>query len=117
MRANLLAILRDGRHIFEDMLGYDDTVIPAVENAVSGASFRPGDILTARNGKTVEIGSVTVAQADNRNKAVTSSSTKSIILLLFMAALLTSTVLNLKKDLSSPCAFRIGFVSQSMVNL
>lgn len=30
-------------------------LIPAVENAVSGGAFRPGDILTARNGKTVEI--------------------------------------------------------------
>ncbi|MHA7887268.1 leucyl aminopeptidase family protein [Roseicyclus sp.] len=30
-------------------------LIPAVENAVSGASFRPGDIFRARNGKTVEI--------------------------------------------------------------
>jgi leucyl aminopeptidase len=30
-------------------------LIPAVENAVSGSSFRPGDIFTARNGKTVEI--------------------------------------------------------------
>ncbi|WP_397544006.1 leucyl aminopeptidase family protein [Roseovarius salis] len=30
-------------------------LIPAVENAVSGASFRPGDILTARNGMTVEV--------------------------------------------------------------
>jgi leucyl aminopeptidase len=30
-------------------------LIPAVENAVSGTAFRPGDILTARNGKTVEI--------------------------------------------------------------
>ena len=30
-------------------------LIPAVENAVSGASFRPGDVLTARNGLTVEI--------------------------------------------------------------
>jgi len=30
-------------------------LIPAVENAVSANSFRPGDILTARNGKTVEI--------------------------------------------------------------
>ncbi|MDJ0857730.1 MAG: leucyl aminopeptidase family protein [Dinoroseobacter sp.] len=30
-------------------------LIPAVENAVSGDSFRPGDILTARNGLTVEI--------------------------------------------------------------
>ena len=30
-------------------------LIPAVENAVSGDAFRPGDILTARNGLTVEI--------------------------------------------------------------
>ena len=30
-------------------------LIPAVENAVSGNAFRPGDIFTARNGKTVEI--------------------------------------------------------------
>jgi len=30
-------------------------LIPAVENAVSGGAFRPGDIFTARNGKTVEI--------------------------------------------------------------
>jgi magnesium chelatase subunit I len=34
MRANLLVTLKEGRHIFEDMLGYDDTVIPAVENAI-----------------------------------------------------------------------------------
>jgi len=30
-------------------------LIPAVENAVSGNAFRPGDILTARNDMTVEI--------------------------------------------------------------
>ena len=30
-------------------------LVPAVENNVSGNAFRPGDILTARNGKTVEI--------------------------------------------------------------
>ncbi|MBO9474597.1 leucyl aminopeptidase family protein [Shimia sp. R10_1] len=30
-------------------------LIPAVENAVSGDSFRPGDILTSRKGLTVEI--------------------------------------------------------------
>jgi len=30
-------------------------LIPAVENAISGDSFRPGDIITMRNGKTVEI--------------------------------------------------------------
>ncbi|SFO93358.1 leucyl aminopeptidase family protein [Tranquillimonas alkanivorans] len=30
-------------------------LIPAVENAVSGSSFRPGDILTSRKGLTVEV--------------------------------------------------------------
>ncbi|MEO1492394.1 MAG: leucyl aminopeptidase family protein [Pseudomonadota bacterium] len=30
-------------------------LIPAVENAVSGPAMRPGDVLTARSGKTVEI--------------------------------------------------------------
>ncbi len=30
-------------------------LIPAVENAVDGSAFRPGDVLTARNGMTVEI--------------------------------------------------------------
>lgn len=30
-------------------------LIPAVENTISGEAFRPGDILTARNGLTVEI--------------------------------------------------------------
>ena len=31
-------------------------MIPAVENSVSGDSFRPGDVLTSRKGVTVEIG-------------------------------------------------------------
>lgn len=31
-------------------------LIPAVENSVSATAFRPGDVLTARNGLTVEIG-------------------------------------------------------------
>jgi leucyl aminopeptidase len=30
-------------------------LVPAVENAVSGAAYRPGDILTSRNGLAVEI--------------------------------------------------------------
>lgn len=30
-------------------------LIPAVENAIGGEAFRPGDILTARNGLTVEV--------------------------------------------------------------
>ncbi len=31
-------------------------LVPAVENSVSGAAFRPGDVLTSRKGVTVEIG-------------------------------------------------------------
>lgn len=31
-------------------------LIPAVENAISGDSYRPGDVLTSRKGLTVEIG-------------------------------------------------------------
>jgi leucyl aminopeptidase len=31
-------------------------LIPAVENAISGSSFRPGDVLRSRKGITVEIG-------------------------------------------------------------
>ncbi len=31
-------------------------LIPAVENSVSASAFRPGDVLTARDGTTVEIG-------------------------------------------------------------
>ncbi len=31
-------------------------LIPAVENAISGASFRPGDVLASRKGLSVEIG-------------------------------------------------------------
>jgi leucyl aminopeptidase len=31
-------------------------LIPAVENAISGAAFRPGDVLPSRKGLTVEIG-------------------------------------------------------------
>jgi magnesium chelatase subunit I len=34
LRDNLLARLRDGKPVFEGVLGYDDTVIPAVENAL-----------------------------------------------------------------------------------
>ena len=30
-------------------------LIPAVENAISGSAMRPGDVLTARNGLTVEV--------------------------------------------------------------
>jgi leucyl aminopeptidase len=31
-------------------------IVPAVENAISGAAFRPGDVLNSRSGLTVEVG-------------------------------------------------------------
>jgi len=31
------------------------TLVPAVENAISGGAYRPGDVLTAMNGMTVEV--------------------------------------------------------------
>ena len=34
LRANLLERIRDGRPLFDGILGYDDTVVPAVENAL-----------------------------------------------------------------------------------
>ena len=34
LRANLVARLRSGKRLFEGIVGYDDTVIPAVENAL-----------------------------------------------------------------------------------
>lgn len=52
--ANALAL---AQMVMEARLPVRLTVlIPAVENAVSGSSFRPGDILQSRAGKTVEIG-------------------------------------------------------------
>ena len=34
MRANLLAHLREGRSILPGILGYDDSVLPQLENAI-----------------------------------------------------------------------------------
>lgn len=34
---------------------YLRVIIPVVENLISGASYKPGDVITARNGKTIEV--------------------------------------------------------------
>jgi magnesium chelatase subunit I len=34
MRRNLIAALREGRPLFDDILGYEDTVVPQVQNAI-----------------------------------------------------------------------------------
>ena len=51
--ANVLGL---ARAVMETGLGVSLRVlVPAVENAVSGSAFRPGDVLTSRAGRTVEI--------------------------------------------------------------
>ncbi len=45
-----------GRRIMEEKLPVDLRVlVPAVENAISGNAFRPGDVFRSRQGQTVEI--------------------------------------------------------------
>ncbi|MCQ8783509.1 leucyl aminopeptidase family protein [Mangrovibrevibacter kandeliae] len=52
--ANVLAL---ARLVMARRLGVRLRVlVPAVENSISGAAFRPGDVLRSRKGKTVEIG-------------------------------------------------------------
>src|SRR3546814_12598836 len=41
-------------------------VIPIVENAVGSAAFRPGDVLTSRQGLTVEIGNTDARSEERR---------------------------------------------------
>ena len=48
LRANLLARLRAGQPLFPGILGYDDTVIPAVENALRSDASLSGAVLYAR---------------------------------------------------------------------
>ena len=36
LRDNLIARLKDGRKIFDEILGYEDTVIPQIQNAILG---------------------------------------------------------------------------------
>ncbi len=39
-------------------------LVPAVENAVAGNAFRPGDVFPTRKGLTVEIGNTDAEAAD-----------------------------------------------------
>jgi leucyl aminopeptidase len=51
--ANVLGL---ASHIMQENLPvYLRVLVPAVENAIAGNAMRPGDIITMRNGKTVEV--------------------------------------------------------------
>lgn len=50
-------VLAIGRYIMQEQLPIRlRIIIPMVENAIAGNSFRPGDVITMRSGKTVEVG-------------------------------------------------------------
>jgi leucyl aminopeptidase len=62
-------------------------MIPAVENSVSGASYRPGDVLTSRKGLTVEIGNTDAEGRVVLADALTEADTEKPALLIVMATL------------------------------
>ncbi|MBE7635446.1 leucyl aminopeptidase family protein [Sneathiella sp. P13V-1] len=62
-------------------------LIPAVENAVSGNAYRPGDVLTSRSGKTVEIGNTDAEGRLVMADAITAADEEEPDLLIDMATL------------------------------
>lgn len=62
-------------------------LIPAVENSVSGASYRPGDILASRKGLTVEVGNTDAEGRLVLADALAEADTEEPALLINMATL------------------------------
>jgi leucyl aminopeptidase len=74
-------------------------LIPAVENAISGNAFRPGDILRSRNGYTVEIGNTDAEGRLVLADALTKASESSPELILDFATLTGAARVALGPDL------------------
>ena len=74
-------------------------LIPAVENAVSGAAFRPGDILKSRAGLTVEIGNTDAEGRLILGDALTRAAEKKPELILDFATLTGAARIALGPDL------------------
>jgi leucyl aminopeptidase len=62
-------------------------MVPAVENSISGASYRPGDVLVSRKGLSVEIGNTDAEGRVILADALTEADTESPDLLLCLATL------------------------------
>lgn len=75
-------------------------LIPAVENAVSGAAFRPGDILTARNGMTIEINNTDAEGRLVLADALTLASEEATDLIVSMATLTGAARVALGADIA-----------------
>ena len=74
-------------------------LVPAVENAVSGNAFRPGDVLTSRKGLTVEIGNTDAEGRLILADALTLADEESPALLVDMATLTGAARVALGPDL------------------
>ncbi len=75
-------------------------LIPAVENAVSGNAFRPGDILPTRKGLTVEIGNTDAEGRLVLSDALTLASEEEPELIIDMATLTGAARIAMGLDLS-----------------
>lgn len=75
-------------------------LIPAVENAVSGPAFRPGDVLTSRKGLTVEINNTDAEGRLVLADALTLAAEESPDLLISMATLTGAARVAVGPDLS-----------------
>ena len=78
-------------------------LIPAVENSVDGASFRPGDVLRSRKGLTVEIGNTDAEGRLVLADALTAAAAERPDLLIDLATLTGAARIALGPDL--PAAF------------
>jgi len=74
-------------------------LIPAVENAISGNAFRPGDVIPSRSGKTVEIGNTDAEGRLVLADALTLADSESPDLLIDMATLTGAARVALGPDL------------------
>lgn len=76
-------------------------LVPMVENAISGIAFRPGDILTARGGQTVEIGNTDAEGRLVLADALTLADSESPELILDMATLTGAARVALGPDIGA----------------
>ena len=74
-------------------------LVPAVENAISGESFRPGDVLSSRKGLTVEIGNTDAEGRLILGDALTRASEENPDLILDFATLTGAARVALGPDL------------------
>ncbi|MCT8158766.1 leucyl aminopeptidase family protein [Pseudoruegeria sp. SHC-113] len=86
-------------------------LIPAVENAVGGPAFRPGDILTARNGLTVEINNTDAEGRLVLADALSLAAEETPDLLISMATLTGAARVAVGPDLAPFYATQQGFAA------